>query len=88
LGEEQAIQRVHRIGQTRPVTVTRYLCEDTIEQHILEMQERKDLLGNASWRRLTKDEQRAKKVQLFRSLFAPPNASTPVYVSAVLSAGS
>ena len=27
-----------RAGQTRPVTVVRFLCDDTIEQHILRMQ--------------------------------------------------
>ena len=46
--DQQAMQRVHRIGQTRPVTVVRFLCQDTIEQHILEMQERKDWLGKAA----------------------------------------
>ena len=48
--DQQAMQRVHRIGQTRPVTVVRFLCQDTIEQHILEMQERKDWLGKAALR--------------------------------------
>ena len=48
--DQQAMQRVHRIGQTRPVTVVRFLCQDTIEQHILEMQERKDWLGKAARR--------------------------------------
>jgi len=36
--EEQAIDRVHRIGQTRPVKVVRYMCRDTIEGRILEIQ--------------------------------------------------
>jgi len=88
VGEEQAMQRVHRIGQTRPVTVIRFLCEDTIEQHILEMQERKDWLGKAALRRLTPHELRDLRVQQLRSIFAPPTASPPVSVSAVVSAGS
>jgi hypothetical protein len=31
--EDQAINRAHRIGAQRPVTVTRFLAIDTIEQH-------------------------------------------------------
>ena len=34
--EEQAIDRIHRIGQTRPVTVKRFIMEGTVEQRVLE----------------------------------------------------
>lgn len=30
--EEQAMARIHRIGQTRPVTAIRYIMEDSIEE--------------------------------------------------------
>jgi hypothetical protein len=30
--EEQAMARIHRIGQTRPVTTIRYIMEDSIEE--------------------------------------------------------
>jgi SNF2 family DNA or RNA helicase len=39
--EIQAIDRVHRIGQKKPVHVTRYICADTIEEKILNLQEHK-----------------------------------------------
>ncbi|KAK4261884.1 hypothetical protein QN277_004821 [Acacia crassicarpa] len=39
--EEQAIDRAHRIGQTRPVTVTRLTIRDTVEDRILALQEDK-----------------------------------------------
>jgi len=39
--EDQAIDRVHRIGQNRPVFVTRFIIEDSIEERILKLQERK-----------------------------------------------
>ncbi len=35
--EQQAVARVHRIGQTRPVMVTRLLCDATVEMTILEV---------------------------------------------------
>ena len=34
--EEQAIDRVHRIGQTRPVIVKRLIIKDSVEERILE----------------------------------------------------
>jgi SNF2 family DNA or RNA helicase len=39
--EDQAINRVHRIGQTEPVFVTRYVATQTIEERIIEVLERK-----------------------------------------------
>lgn len=36
--EEQAMARVHRIGQKRPVTVHRLLAQDTVEAGILDVQ--------------------------------------------------
>eukprot|EP00903_Cladosiphon_okamuranus_P014611 g13549.t1 len=38
--EKQAIGRVHRLGQTRPVTVTKLVLENSVETRILAMQER------------------------------------------------
>ena len=42
--EEQAIARSHRIGQHRPVFVYRFVSENTLEQQILTLQERKQTL--------------------------------------------
>lgn len=39
--EQQASDRAHRIGQTRPVLVLRLVAEDTVEEMILALQERK-----------------------------------------------
>ncbi|EFH61415.1 hypothetical protein ARALYDRAFT_318431 [Arabidopsis lyrata subsp. lyrata] len=39
--EDQAIDRAHRIGQTRTVTVTRIAIKNTVEERILTLQERK-----------------------------------------------
>ena len=42
--EDQAIDRVHRLGQSRAVTVHRLLVNDTIEDRILEIQRHKKQL--------------------------------------------
>ncbi|MCF0113315.1 MAG: SWF/SNF helicase family protein, partial [Bacilli bacterium] len=39
--ENQASDRAHRIGQTRPVTVLKLVCKGTIEEKIIELQELK-----------------------------------------------
>ncbi len=45
--ESQAIDRTHRIGQTNPVFCYRMIARDTIEERILELQERKaDLVSS------------------------------------------
>lgn len=43
--EEQAIDRTHRIGQTRPVTAYRIIAADTVEEKIAALQERKRRLA-------------------------------------------
>ncbi|KAI8629627.1 hypothetical protein F5Y19DRAFT_72252 [Xylariaceae sp. FL1651] len=44
--EDQAIKRAHRLGQTRPVVAYRILVEDTVEDRILALQEKKKQLVN------------------------------------------
>jgi SNF2 family DNA or RNA helicase len=44
--EDQAINRAHRIGQKYPVTVTRFIMENTIEKRIADVLEKKRQLFN------------------------------------------
>ena len=45
--EAQAIDRTHRIGQNRHVFAYRLICQDTVEQRILELQDKKRKLADA-----------------------------------------
>ncbi|WP_347956958.1 DEAD/DEAH box helicase [Gordonia aichiensis] len=45
--ESQAVDRAHRIGQKRAVTVYRMAAEDTIEEKVIALQDRKRELFNA-----------------------------------------
>lgn len=42
--EMQAIDRTHRLGQYRPIRATRYICEGTVEERVLQLQEKKRLV--------------------------------------------
>ncbi|MBW2658335.1 MAG: DEAD/DEAH box helicase [Deltaproteobacteria bacterium] len=45
--EDQASDRAHRIGQTRPVTIYRLVCKNSIEEKIVTLhQEKRDLAGS------------------------------------------
>jgi hypothetical protein len=44
----QAFDRVHRLGQTRPVFVDRLVITDTVEDRVLALQERKRALADGS----------------------------------------
>jgi hypothetical protein len=45
--ENQATDRAHRIGQTKPVFIHKLVCRGTIEERILELQQRKSALVEA-----------------------------------------
>lgn len=45
--ENQATDRAHRIGQKNTVEVIKLICKGTIEEKILELQNKKKLLADA-----------------------------------------
>ncbi|KAJ3075587.1 hypothetical protein HDU98_007569 [Podochytrium sp. JEL0797] len=42
--EDQAFDRIHRLGQHRPIRITRLIIENSIESRILQLQEKKKML--------------------------------------------
>ena len=46
--EDQAADRAHRIGQDKPVMVYRLVAKDTVEERILDLQEKKRALAEAA----------------------------------------
>ena len=45
--EAQAVDRAHRIGQTRRVFAYRLICRDTVEEKIVQLQQTKRHLADA-----------------------------------------
>jgi non-specific serine/threonine protein kinase len=60
--ESQATDRTHRIGQTRKVFSYKMICQNTVEEKILKLQEAKRGIADAiipgqdSWKSLTRDD--------------------------------
>ncbi|GAB2221670.1 hypothetical protein Droror1_Dr00012855 [Drosera rotundifolia] len=55
--EEQAMDRVHRIGQKEEVKIVRLIARNTIEERVLELQERKQRLAKEAFgKNKTKDK--------------------------------
>lgn len=68
--EDQAVDRVYRLGQKRETTVWRLVMEDSIEERVLAIQERKRALMLAAFRETArkKAEDRATRVADLESL--------------------
>ena len=60
--ENQATDRTHRIGQTRQVFSYKLICQKTVEEKILQLQDMKRgmaeaiIPGQDSWKSLTRDD--------------------------------
>lgn len=68
--EQQALARIHRMGQTKPVTTVRYVMRDSFEDHVLNIQKRKQLLTEFLLAPQEQDgtECNTSRLQQFRSL--------------------
>jgi SNF2 family DNA or RNA helicase len=72
--EAQAVDRVHRLGQKRAVETTRYIINNSFEEKMLELQDKKKKLATLSMdsevrKTLDKAEAARKRLEDIRSLF-------------------
>lgn len=67
----QAVDRVHRLGQTREVTTIQFIMKDSIEEKIAELARKKQQLADMSMNRgkLDKRQLQEARMQEYRSLF-------------------
>lgn len=65
--EDQAIDRIHRIGQTNHVKVIRFIIQDSIEEKMLRIQERKRTIGETM--DADEDERRKRRIEEIKTLF-------------------
>lgn len=64
--EEQAIMRIHRIGQKRAVQVRRFIVKDTVEERMQQVQARKQRMIAGA---LTDEEVRSSRIEELKMLF-------------------
>jgi SNF2 family DNA or RNA helicase len=72
--EQQAMDRVYRIGQKRPVRVYRFVMKDSLEERMLNIQEAKLALGKGSMEKLSAEEKRQARMTALQDLFEAPDS--------------
>lgn len=68
--EEQAMDRVHRIGQKRDVKIVRIIARNTIEERVLELQEKKRELARGAFGRKGAKDKKEVNVEDLRTLMS------------------
>ncbi|KAH4573906.1 hypothetical protein HBI62_155080 [Parastagonospora nodorum] len=69
--EAQAVDRVHRLGQDREVMIKRFIMDNSFEEKMVELQQKKKKLADLTLarQRLSKEEQTKQRLEELRSLF-------------------
>ncbi|AOW06714.1 YALI0F05698p [Yarrowia lipolytica CLIB122] len=64
--EAQAIDRIHRMGQTKDVHVTRFIVENSVEEKMLKIQQQKMVLAGTLG--MSEQEQKAQRIENIKTL--------------------
>jgi SNF2 family DNA or RNA helicase len=68
--EQQAIDRVHRLGQERAVEIVHFIMKDSVEEAMLRLQVKKTKLASLSMdKKKTKGEEAKRRIEELRELF-------------------
>jgi SNF2 family DNA or RNA helicase len=68
--EQQAIDRVHRLGQKREVEIVHFIMKESVEEALLRLQDKKTKLAKLSMdKKKTKSEEAKKRMEELRELF-------------------
>lgn len=74
--ENQAVDRIHRLGQTRPVTTVKLIIENSIEARLLEVQKKKTALANMTLgQNFSKSDLLARRLEELAQLFSTNNST-------------
>ncbi|KAI2686174.1 hypothetical protein DTO012A7_1832 [Penicillium roqueforti] len=67
----QAIDRVHRLGQTRPVQTFQFVMRGSIEEKIMELAKKKQEMADTSLNRVKRDKRETQEARMreYRNLF-------------------
>lgn len=67
--EDQAMDRLHRIGQSRNVRVVKFVMAGSFEEHVISIQNRKAALCKGSLERVSEEESRQVKINELKEFF-------------------
>jgi SNF2 family DNA or RNA helicase len=62
------VDRIHRIGQKRKVTIIRFVMKDSIEERMVALQEAKSMQAKGTMQKLKAEEQKKARLSDLRSL--------------------
>eukprot|EP00727_Mastigamoeba_balamuthi_P011842 m51a1_g7280 putative snf2 super family (1063) ;mRNA; f:10797-14615 len=67
--EEQAMDRVHRMGQQKDVVVYRVIASGTVEERMLELQRKKGQLAEGAFKKIPAEAMREMRIADLKTLF-------------------